>query len=55
MIYHKEKWWRNRLYDIYFQLDWTCFYLGCTIADVDFQIHLANLRGVEMNNEKAGR
>jgi len=50
MKFKREKWWRNKLYEVYFQLDWTNFFLAITIADVDFEIHLINLRGVR--NEK---
>ena len=46
MIYKKEKWWKKRLYEFYFQIERTCLYLGVMIADVDFEIHLTNLRGV---------
>jgi hypothetical protein len=44
MKFQREKWFRDRLYEVYFELDWKSFFFGFTIADVDFEIHYLNLR-----------
>jgi len=47
MISHRTKWFRDRLYEIYLSIAWKSFYFAVVIADIDFEIHLVNCRGLK--------
>lgn len=46
MKYQKFKYFRDRLYEVYFCLTRTAFYLVFTLADVDLEFHIVNFRNI---------